>query len=186
MRDIRLVQQENEDDVIAVTSWCDEMYDGIFAPYFKDVRKLYKRLQSKSRPITDDELEEILTMLPLNLFSVSESLNKFRTELEVHKMKMKQKKKEYVDSSIETSETRRTADAQYRLIEDELLCTAYSNVIARVEGEVSFSRELIMSAKKLWDGRRGGERVNPVSEGTTEPLPDYNPNSTGSNTYIHG
>ena len=43
-----------------------------------------------------------------------------------------------------------------------------------------------MSAKKLWDGRRGGERVNPVSEGTTEPLPDYNPNSTGSNTYIHG
>lgn len=101
MRDIRLVQQENEDDVIAVTSWCDEMYDGIFAPYFKDVRELYKRLQSKSRPITDDELEEILTMLPLNLFSVSESLNKFRTELEVHKMKMKQKKKEYVDSSIE-------------------------------------------------------------------------------------
>lgn len=185
MKDIRSIQKENEDDMIAVTSWCDEMYDSIFAPYFEGVRKLYSRLQSKKSPITDDELEEILTMLPLNLFSVSEALNKFRTELEVTKMKIRQKKKEYLDASAETTETRRNAEVQYRLIEDELLCTAYSTVITRVESEVSFSRELIMSAKKIWDGRRSTEKVNPVSEGTTEQLPEYDPKSTGSK-YIHG
>lgn len=178
MRDIREIYKENEDDIIAVTSWCDEMYDSIFSPYFDNVRNLYQRLNSKTKPITDDEMEDILTVLPLNLFTVAESLNKFRVELEVHKMKMKKLKRHLLDSSIETSQTRRLEDAQHQLIEHELLCSAYTSVITRVEGEISFSRELIMGAKKIYDGRRATERINPVSESTVDQdLPEYVPNS---------
>ena len=185
MRDIREIQKENEDDVIGVTSWCEETYNTIFSQYFDGVKNLYNRLKSKTKPITDEELESILTELPLNLFVVAEALNRLRTELEVHKMKIKQKKKQIMDKSTETSESKKTAEAQYMLMEDELLCTAYSTVISRVESEISFSRELIMGAKKIFDGRRSSEQVHPVSTSIPgDNLPEYNPNSKGSRTYI--
>ena len=51
-------------------------------------------------------------------------------------------------------------------------------VVLRVEGEISFCRELIMAAKKIWDGRRDAEGANPIHtdvspEDTYDNLPVY-------------
>ncbi|WP_302320422.1 hypothetical protein, partial [uncultured Duncaniella sp.] len=60
-----------QEDIDSVVSWCNKLYDDNFATYFKGERELFERLQSKTHPITDEELEWILTSLPLELFSVS-------------------------------------------------------------------------------------------------------------------
>ena len=66
-------------------SFCDELYNNIFAAAFQDVTDLYKRMKSDTKPITDEELTYIITTLPLELFTISEALNKLRLKLEVAK-----------------------------------------------------------------------------------------------------
>lgn len=174
--DLYQINSCDADDIEAVIEWCDEIYDDRFSKFFQRERELFQRLQSKSRPITDEELEWILTMLPLELFSVAEVLNKFKISQEVVKLKTKQKKAHIIETSAERTATRRQEVAALAILEDELLHTAYSTVIDRVEREISFSRELIMSAKKIWDSRHR-ENINPISEvSVPDPvhdLPDY-------------
>lgn len=162
--DLDKVQSNIQGDMDAVVAWCNEIYDTQFSSYFEEERELYGRLKCKDRPITDEELSQILTIAPLNLFSVAEHLNKLRLRQEVIKLKNKQKKADIIKMSLEKTDTKKSAEANLLTLEDELLSTAYSSIITRVENEISFTRELIMSAKKLWDARRRTESVNPVSE----------------------
>lgn len=172
-----------DDDVSSVSMWCDDQYQNHFAEYFKECRTLFARLKSKRTPITDDELSWILINLPLNLFDVSERLNKFKVGQEVIKIRIKQKESDIIKHSEARSATKRQGEAAMAVIEDKLLVSAYSYVISRVEDEISFCKELIMGAKKLWDARRKTESVNPVSpiDNSTTQLPDYQVNQ-----YIKG
>lgn len=164
-------------DIDAVNEWCEEIYTDKFAIYFSRVRELYQRFKSNSTPISDSELEEILTVVPLELFSVSEALNKFRVSYDTIKLGKKARKCQLAKSSEESSEAKRNAEAELLTTEDEILLVAFAAVITRVENEISFTRELIMSAKKLWDRRRNTESANPISDvvvDTSDELPAYN------------
>lgn len=184
LTDIKTLNDQYSDDIDAVICWCNGIYESKFASYFKTQRELYRRLNSKKNPITDSELEQILTEMPLDLFSVSEILSQLKISQEVVKLKTTQKRADIVKSSIESTVTKREEEASLSILEDKLLKTAYSSVIERVEREVSFSRELIMGAKKIWDSRRQTEGSNPVGEVTPgSDLPDYN-NSIANKTYI--
>jgi hypothetical protein len=188
--DLKDIQSKTQEDIDAIQNWCDELYDTLFNEYFEDTRNLFERLKSKSRPITDEELSDILTLTPLNLFTVSENLNRLRLNQEVVKLRNKQLASEIennlTDHKLTTKERQEIIDNT--MIGDKLLLTAYNVVITRVENEISFSRELIMSAKKLWDARKKTECVNPVSPTNAgEELPEYksvtNRDST-TKTYI--
>jgi hypothetical protein len=163
MINLESISEEMNEDVQSVIDWCKELYDTNFAEYFKEERELFKRLESKTHPITDEELEWILTTLPLQLFSVSEKLSKLKITQEVVKMKNKQKTAELVNTSAETTQTKKREEAENFMLENKLLDTVYASVISRVDSEVSFSRELIMSAKKIWDRRRQTESSSPIN-----------------------
>lgn len=176
MTDIVSYYNENMNDV---TSFCDQIYLEEFAPYFDDERRLYKRLESTSTPITDAELEDILTNLPLRMFTVSEKVSQLRIKHEVVKIGTKEKARNIEANSSASTQTARKEEAAYSVLGDQLLAMAYSAVLERVEKEISYSRELIMSAKKIWDARRNTDGVNPVSENTipesndVSDLPEY-------------
>lgn len=176
MIDLVKTQDMYKDDIDATVDWCDEIYEKQFSSFFKDQRDLFSRLKSKSRPITDTELEWILTEVPMNLFYASEALNTLQMKQEIIKLQSKQKENEIIKSSNESSEAKKREEANQKTLEDKVLLLAYSSVLSRVEREMSYSRELIMSAKKIWDGRRNTERSNPVNEvNPTNELPDYVP-----------
>lgn len=160
--DMDKVFAEVSADITSVTDWCNRQYDEKFAKYFKESRELFRKLEDTTKPISDDALNWILISLPINLFDVSEALNQFRLSYEVVKLR------NAVDAEAISAEARKSA-----MLERKVLSSAFSSVITRVENEISFSRELIMGAKKIWDGRRATENVMPVSESAVDKLPKY-------------
>lgn len=165
----------------------DELYDEIFAELFSRVTELYQRFKSEVRPITDEELETILTELPLRLFTVSERLADIRMRMSVTKLENKHKRIALIQTySIEPEYEGLSQTAVRELVstrvddemrDDEIAVMVYSSLIDRIEGELSFSRELIMGSKKLWDARRSNA-TNPVAP-VVPDLPEYTP-STGT------
>lgn len=191
MKSLKQVYSEcMEEDIKAVQDWSSELYDTYFSSYFQGQRELYKRFESSDKPITDEELEKVLIDVPLKLFTVAEALSQFRIGQEVTKLKAKQIERDTEMASTESSETKRKAEASFATLEHKLLITVQSAVIEHVEREISFSRELIMGAKKIWDSRRAAEGSMPVNEGAVErepgyDLPDYNPGGTSKpQTYV--
>ena len=166
------VVNEYSEDIAAIQEFCDSIYNENFAPNFAKVRELYDRMKSNVHPITDEELEYILTTFPLELFVISERLNKIRLNCEVIKLKNKQKiesiKKEASEEASrqglnKTQTNEYVSSAVNRtMVEYEVLFSAYGSVISRVENEQTFSKELIMGAKKIWDSRRTTDLSNPV------------------------
>lgn len=147
------------DDLERVVTWCDNQYQDNFAEYFEDVRNLYRRLQSDNNPITDSELEQILIEVPLQLFAVSEQLNQFNAKIELLKLQIRKTQYESMQSSTQTSKEDMKLEASYNCIEEEMLLKEFKTVVDRVEREISFSRELIMSAKKIWTARKSTESL---------------------------
>lgn len=170
MKPISEILDYYQEDMDAVVEWCESVYITHFSRYFDGERKLYKRLQSNSQPITDSELEDILTNLPLHLFSASEQLSKLRMKHEVVKLKNKELSSKKTSGYASSTEDTSASSA----IENQLMSSAFLTVIERVEKEIAFSRELIMSAKKIWDSRRRTDSVNPVNEiSIPDDLPEY-------------
>ena len=64
-------------------------------------------------------------------------------------------------------------EAESKMEEYTILSNALETLITRVDSEISFSRELIMSAKKIFDARRNTEQVNPINPIDTQYT--YNP-----------
>lgn len=184
MIDFNVRSKELSEDVDSVIQWCEDVYMNTFSQYFEDVTSLFKRMQSSKHPITDEELENILTNVTLKMFAVSEALSKLKISQEVIKMKTRQKEVEFATkTSKATTVSMRQAEAADAVAEDKLLISAYSKIIGRVEEEITFSRELIMSAKKIWDRRRSSETANPIGTGITGQLPDYTP-AASKQSYI--
>lgn len=161
-----------------------KIYEANFSDYFDKVNILYKSLKSKSVPISDGDLEYLITELPLELFTVSENLNALRLEVEVIKLNNRKVKyelentiSEELNSTDFSASYKRDAinrSVSYSMVEYEKILAIYQSVVSRVENELSFSRELIMGAKKVWDSRRSAEKSNPIGEPDVY-LPDYNP-----------
>lgn len=170
------------EDIESVNEFYISLYESYFSSYFSESHILFERLSSKEHPITDEELSWILISLPIRLFEVSEELNKQKLAHEVLKMKYKEKESEYIKLSTAKTVTQKKDEAALQMIGDSLVLYVYVFLISRVESEISFSRELIMGAKKIWDARRKTDSVMPVGEVETSnsSLPNYN------KTYIHG
>lgn len=170
-----------------------EMYRSRFSKHFKRVKELENAYMSKSNPVSDSDLEAILTELPLTLFSVSEALNQLKLEYEVMKLENRRKKVEYRENAVQEVleaaelELITKAEAQQHIdnsvmrnsTTDDIVVKIYETVISRVESEISSTKELIMSAKKLWDSRRTADESNPISEVVPE-LPDYTQVNVGT------
>ena len=154
--------------------WLEESYQTSFAPYFDIQTHLIKRLSDDDNPITDEELQSILIDIPLKLFEVSEILNRFKLRCNAIKLNIKQTEKQTVFDMTEGSATHKREVAVLSTVEDKFLLQAYESLIARVEKELSYSRELIMGAKKIWDGRRSSEAPTPtIPETDGVDLPEY-------------
>lgn len=152
------------DDMQSIKEWVKAQYDSIFSEYFEDIRSLTKRMSSKTSPITDEELEIILIDLPLKLIGAAEKINDITLCLEVIKLRNKKQLTEKIKSSEESTSSMKKDVAESEMFEEKVLELAYSSLLDRVQKEVSYSRELIMGAKKVWDSRRKTDSVNPVSE----------------------
>lgn len=170
------IEAELSGDIKETQEWATQLYTKSFGGYLDDVNELYLKLQDKSRPITDAELEDILTTLPLKLISVSEKLSQFKISKEVVGITLKQKEAEFIDMSEAKTLTQKKEDANLALLEYKLVQMVYSTVVSRVDNEMNFARELIMSAKKIWDSRKSSEKVVPVNSviGEDQNLPEYN------------
>lgn len=183
MEGITKVIEEYSPDLDAIQEFCDDMYSQFFEENFAEIRELYKRMKSKVHPITDAELEYILTTFPMELFTVAEKLNKLRLNCEVVKLKNKQTLEWVRKNATEVAKNlgyNKSQTSEYvsheisgHMVEYEVLYAAYSAIITRVENEQTFSKELIMGAKKIWDARRSSELSNPVGMVVPEDLPEY-------------
>lgn len=172
--------QENYAEYINdISSWVDDQYKLHFKTCFDAVRSIHERMKSQTRQITDTELEWILTELPMQLFSISESLNKVRLEAEVIKLRKKTVKSDLEKQASQLVEIKQLVKTDVKnwvdteLADHDILLAAYSSLITRVESEISFSKELIMGCKKIWDARKRTEQSNPVGEVTPSEIPNY-------------
>lgn len=159
-----------KDDFKAADEVVDEIYNKYFATYFNKEVEMYEKFKDASNSISDSELEWIITSLPLELMAASNALAQFKQHNEIIKLTIKQRKNNPVED----------IDQEYKL-----MTIVYSCVIDQVERRLSFSKELIMGAKKVWDARRKAEQANPISEVNTE-LPDYKKPTSKNQMYIRG
>lgn len=188
---LQTVLNKYSDDITEVTQFCNEKYCELFGDHFKEVHNLYTRMKSNVSPISDSELEYILIMLPLELIEVAEKLNNLRLEQEVIKLKNKEAyetARSELLTEAQSLDLNKTATQEYIthglnkiMVEYEITLSAYESITTRVANEQSFSKELIMGAKKVWDSRRSSESVNPVKPIASD-LPDYDP--TSNKAYI--
>lgn len=169
---LTLANVSNEID--EVTQWAESEYNKYFAEYFKGQVELYNKLKGTKNQISDNDLEWVLTDLPMDLFAVTEQLSKLKTAQEVIKLHIKEVETKYIKASTaESSETKKKEAAAALTAEDKLLVTVYDSIIDRVTRQMTFSKELIMSAKKIWDARRADGIPLPDVITDANKLPEY-------------
>lgn len=154
----------------------DDIYKTLFAPIFDEVSAIKYSLTDKYQPITDAELEWVITALPLELFEVSESLNKITLIYQAIKVCNKdvrlQEQKSLNDMlalgeiDLTKSEIKDTLDSI--CTKYDMLPLVYKSIIDRVESQISLSKELIMGCKKVWDARRSAEESSPINPVDTD------------------
>lgn len=174
------VEARYQEDIDAVIKYQNEVYDKMFSKEFSEVKSLSDMIKKCGYKSPSDEvLETILMDVPLKLFDVAEKLNQLELTLQVLKLKLKEKKIDLKhDPSVrELSATQLTEFISVNTIEDELMISIYSKLIERVNSQISYSKELIMSAKKLWDRRKDAESAMPVTPVDPAAVP-YNPNES--------
>lgn len=176
MKNLDEVLDKYKQNADEVDKWAEAQYQVYFAEHFKKLNELYARLKSSNNPVTDEELEWILTWLPLELISVSEKLSKMKTIQEAIKTQLKQKETERVELlSNEMSATKAKEAVGVELADDKLLVSVYDIIYERVTRQNTFAKELIMSSKKIWDARRNAEQPMPsIPSEDPQELPEYN------------
>ena len=147
------------------------------------VYTLASKLNSDTDPISDKDLEYILMDLPLKLFIVSEYLAKLSGMVEALKIENTQKELDIrndIAEQIAYGEKYTQQDVKTRidsaLIENKATIVCLNTAIKQIEKQLTYCRELIMSAKKIWDARRRTENIMPVSESNIEDLPEITRN----------
>ena len=167
MGDISRALAALKEDFESANNLVDEIYNKYFAKYFAKETELYDKFRAEDIAISDKDLEWILISLPLDIKMASSALAQFKQYNEIVKLKIKSRKTEPVPEDDGLDE------------EFKLMSIIYTSVITRVEHDITFSKELIMGAKKVWDARRSSE-THPIGEMLPrEPeLPDYQFNVT--------
>ena len=162
MSDISKAIEALKEDFESADNLVDEIYNKYFSRYFDQESTMYDKFRDSDVAITDKELEWVLISLPLDLKMAANALAQFKQHNEIVKLKIKQRKSNKDDNADGLDE------------ELKLMNIIYTSVITRVELEISFSKELIMGAKKVWDARRASEGA-PVNEVVKKAskLPDY-------------
>lgn len=171
--ELKRVELSVSEDINDAREWVDSKYADFFAEYFDGVRNLSSRMKSKIQPISDKELEMVLTNLPLDLFEVASKLSDIKLNYEVIKLHNKKEHTEAAKKSTAKTITQRNADADALTIDNRALELVYETLIERVEKEVSYTRELIMAAKKIWDGRRKAEQSVPIGPVDAQSQSEY-------------
>lgn len=178
-----LIEQKYQKDIDAVIDYENGIYNHLFADEFSEILKLSDAIkQSGYRSPSDEVLEVILIDVPLKLFDVAERLNQLELTLQVLKLELKEKKVQLKHCN-DVQNLKSTEISDYitsKTIEDELMICVYTKLIERVNSQVSYSKELIMSAKKLWDRRKAAESVMPVSPVDPASAP-YDPSKSNKN-----
>lgn len=169
--ELKEVEMSVSADINDACSWVNSKYAELFSEYFNEVRALSARMKSKTQPISDQELESVLTNLPLDLFEVASKLSDIKLNYEVIKLHNKKEHTEAVKQSKASTVTQRNAEADVATIGNRALELVYETLIERVEKEVSYTRELIMASKKIWDGRRKAEQSVPIGPVDTQSQP---------------
>lgn len=155
-----------EEAITAYEAEAERIYNACFSEYFSSVHILKDRLYSEKRPITDSELEEVLTNLPLNLFLVAEKMEQLKLRVAIVNKYIKDRSYEFEHSPDVTKK-----DIPHLLSEEKFKVDMYTIIIERAQSEVSIAKELIMACKKLWDARRKIEESNPVQPPKQNSLP---------------
>lgn len=175
-----LIEQKYQKDIDAVRRYQNDVYDEMFSAEFSEVKNLSDMIKKSGyRSPSDEVLEIILMDVPLKLFDIAEKVNQLELTLQVLKLKLKEKKIDLKhDPAVrELSASQLTEFISVNTIEDELMISIYSKLIERVNSQISYSKELIMSAKKLWDRRKEAESAMPVTPVDPAAVP-YNPNES--------
>lgn len=171
---IQEIENIYESEFNDMDTWLKDRYDSDFKHYFEEQKNIHKRILNSESKITNEELEHVMIDIPLMLIEVAERVNKYKLRIEAIKLNMKRRQLKSKDEDFSKDE------AAMGEIDDKLLVAAYQMLIQRVEKEMSYTRELIMGAKKVWDSRKNGTSVAPViPEEPQDPiagLPDYRMN----------
>lgn len=174
------IQEAYEKDIDAVLEYQDEIYMNMFATEFSEVQNLSDMIKKSGYKSPSDEILEIILMdVPLKLFDIAEKVNQLELTLQVLKLKLKEKKIDLKhDPEVRNLNSTQLAEfVSVNTIEDELMISIYSKLIDKVNCQISYSKELIMSAKKLWDRRKDAESAMPVAPVDPAAVP-YNPNES--------
>ena len=174
------VETRYQEDIDAVIKYQNEIYDKMFSKEFSEVKSLSDMIKKSGYKSPSDEVLEIILMdVPLKLFDVAEKLNQLELTLQVLKLKLKEKKIELKhDENVRNMNSTMLSEfVSENTIEDELMISIYSKLIERVNSQISYSKELIMSAKKLWDRRKEAESAMPVAPVDPAAVP-YDPNES--------
>lgn len=168
-------------DIDGVVSYANELFKSKFGNVFDVIERLRSELK-EHKQISDSDLQYILVDFPIELIHVSEELNNFRLSVEVAKMKHKDIVNQVTSKYINWyGENPRSAPCSAKdfinndssVIESLIYQTILNNMITRIENCMSYSRELIMGAKKIWDSRRASENVMPIGEMNLDNIPEY-------------
>lgn len=158
--------------------YIDNIHDELAQVY-----SLASKLNPDGTPVSDKDLEYILMDLPLKLFTVSEYLAKLSGMVEALKIENTQKEidiRSNVAGQIACGEKYTQQDMKTlidsALIENKATIVCLNTAIKQIEKQLTYCRELIMSAKKIWDARRRTENIMPVSESNIEDLPEITRN----------
>jgi hypothetical protein len=166
-----------------IIAFIDKTYNNIFGELFSKMEEVGRSL-AEQKPISDSDLEYILVSLPLDLMQISEKLNDIRMINETLKLKhsdLKQdalnKYNDWYEGKAKHAGCSATAfvNSSSDVRNSELYQKILSNIITRVADRLSYSRELIMGAKKIWNARRATEQLMPVGELDIDKLPEYAP-----------
>lgn len=153
--------------------WCEDEYQKLFASYFEQIPGLYETVVSNNGKLSDGDLETILCSAPLQLISVSEQLSQYKLNNECLKLQIKRMEAESVISETSGTMSEKRDKASLAVMDYKLLSQAYSAVISRVENQINFTRELVMSAKKIWDSRSRTREAAGISVNPLDNLQDY-------------
>lgn len=186
LKSIQEVVDSHEGDFDEINNYVKELYRKQFKSQFDYIHTLADMMYDDYKPLSDEVLEQILTDVPLKLFDISECLSDVQARLQLLKLKIKNKKVEIKQShkGSNMTQTEISDIVTQSTLEDEILVVVYNQLISLVDSEVSYTKELIMGAKKIWDRRRQADSSMPVGI-PTQDMPSYDPSKSGK-SYIHG
>lgn len=170
------VEADYRDDIDAIQNWVNEMFGAVFGQSFQEWDSLYGQLKDTDCPISTPDLERLLTVLPLDLVDASERLNGIRLTYETVKLKNKDRERDlhrHYSQSGELSAADKKDLVESSMSEYRLYAIAYGTLIARAEGKITFCKEMVMAAKKIFDSRTATESAVPIGERPAGDLPPY-------------